>query len=83
MDAHCRIRLKTKNEKGEQFGFSTAEGCIKGHVDGVIHSFPEELASAVQEKRVQCHASGGAEGSRTPDLDDANVALYQLSYDPT
>ena len=25
---------------------------------------------------------GGAEGSRTPDLDDANVALYQLSYDP-
>ena len=27
--------------------------------------------------------NGGAEGSRTPDLDDANVALYQLSYDPT
>lgn len=26
--------------------------------------------------------TGGAEGSRTPDLDDANVALYQLSYDP-
>lgn len=26
--------------------------------------------------------SGGVEGSRTPDLDDANVALYQLSYDP-
>ena len=28
------------------------------------------------------HHPGGAEGSRTPDLDDANVALYQLSYDP-
>lgn len=28
------------------------------------------------------HVAGGAEGSRTPDLDDANVALYQLSYDP-
>ena len=28
------------------------------------------------------HASGGAEGNRTPDLDNANVALYQLSYNP-
>ena len=26
--------------------------------------------------------SGGAEGSRTPDLDIANVALSQLSYGP-
>ena len=41
--------LKTKNENGEQFGFSTAEGRIKGHVDGIIHSFSEELASVVQE----------------------------------
>ena len=37
------FNLKTKNENGEQFGFSTAEGRIKGHVDGIIHSFPEEL----------------------------------------
>ena len=36
--------LKTKNKNGEQFGFSTAEGRIKGHVDGIIHSFPEEVA---------------------------------------
>ena len=36
--------LKTKNENGEQFGFSTAESRIKGHIDGIIHSFPEELA---------------------------------------
>ena len=41
--------LKTKNENGEQVGFSTAEGRIKGHVDGIIHSFSEELASVVQE----------------------------------
>ena len=27
--------------------------------------------------------SGGAEGSRTPDLLIANETLYQLSYDPT
>lgn len=26
---------------------------------------------------------GGAEGDRTPDLHDANVALSQLSYRPT
>ncbi len=26
--------------------------------------------------------SGGAEGSRTPDLLIANETLYQLSYDP-
>lgn len=36
--------LKTRNENGEQFGFSTAEGRIKGHVDGLIFEFPEELA---------------------------------------
>ena len=35
--------LKTRNEEGKQFGFSTAEGKIAGHVDGIIHSFPEEL----------------------------------------
>ena len=27
-------------------------------------------------------SSGGAEGDRTPDLHDANVALSQLSYRP-
>ena len=27
--------------------------------------------------------NGGAEGSRTPDLRDANAALSQLSYSPT
>ena len=26
--------------------------------------------------------TGGAEGNRTPDLDNANVALSQLSYSP-
>lgn len=36
--------LKTKNENGEQFGFSIADGRIQGHVDGLILGFPEELA---------------------------------------
>ena len=35
--------LKTKNENGEQFGFSTAEGRIKGHIDGKIVDFSEDL----------------------------------------
>ena len=35
--------LKTKNENGEQFGFSTADGKIAGHVDGIIVDFPEDL----------------------------------------
>ena len=35
--------LKTKNENGEQFGFSTAEGRIKGHVDGEIVDVSEDL----------------------------------------
>ena len=35
--------LKTKNENGEQFGFSTAEGRIKGHVDGKIIDVSDDL----------------------------------------
>ena len=35
--------LKTKNENGEQFGFSTADSRIKGHVDGKIVDVSEEL----------------------------------------
>ena len=37
------FNLKTKNENGEQFGFSTAEGRIKGHVDGKIVDVSEDL----------------------------------------
>ncbi len=35
--------LKTKNENGEQFGFSTAEGRIKGHIDGKIVDVSDDL----------------------------------------
>ena len=34
------------------------------------------------ELRSAAKKSGGAEGSRTPDLLIANETLYQLSYDP-
>jgi hypothetical protein len=33
--------LKTRNENGEQFGFSVADGRLKGHVDGIIYSGPD------------------------------------------
>ena len=33
----------TKDEDGKQFGFSTADGKIAGHVDGIIQAFPKEL----------------------------------------
>jgi len=34
--------LVTKNENGEQIGFSTAGGRIQGHVDGIIEKSPVE-----------------------------------------
>lgn len=37
--------LKTKNEQGEQYGFSVIDGHFQGHVDGIIYKFPSELSS--------------------------------------
>ena len=39
----CGIDLRTKQKDGTQFGFSAAEGQLKGHVDGIIINAPEEL----------------------------------------
>lgn len=44
------FELKTRNEDGEQFGFSIADGRLRGHVDGIILSFPEELHSVTNSK---------------------------------
>jgi hypothetical protein len=35
------LDLRTKNENGEQFGFSIAEGKIAGHCDGIIFGGPD------------------------------------------
>jgi hypothetical protein len=35
--------LRTRDENGEQYSFSVANGKIAGHVDGVIYDFPREL----------------------------------------
>ena len=37
------LDLRTVNADGKQFGFSTGNGYIKGHIDGVIVGGPEEL----------------------------------------
>ena len=37
------FNLKTRNENGDQFGFSVADGKFAGHVDGLIYGFPEEF----------------------------------------
>ena len=36
----------TRDENGDQFGFSIADGKIAGHVDGIIQSFPKEMAES-------------------------------------
>ena len=33
----------TRDENGDQFGFSIADGKIAGHVDGIIQAFPKEI----------------------------------------
>jgi hypothetical protein len=33
--------LRTRNENGEQFGFSVADGKIAGHVDGIVFGGPD------------------------------------------
>ena len=40
--------LRTRDENDQQFGFSTADGKISGHVDGIIFSFPKELDCAAK-----------------------------------
>jgi hypothetical protein len=35
------FNLRTKDENGEQFGFSAADGKLKGHVDGIIYGGPD------------------------------------------
>lgn len=37
--------VRTRNEKNEQFGFSSADGKFRGHVDGLICAFPDELTN--------------------------------------
>ncbi len=46
--------LRTRNEDGEQFGFSVAEGKLQGHVDGLIFAFPKELSPEIECRDHPC-----------------------------
>jgi len=48
------FNLQTRNEHGEQFGFSMANGKLQGHVDGIIFGMPDKLASVAS---ISCPAS--------------------------
>ena len=37
------FKIATCKSDGEQFGFSVAEGRIRGHVDGIVHVAPSEV----------------------------------------
>lgn len=40
------------------------------------------LTTAIKNRLISAGYIGGADGTQTHDLYDANVALYQLSYNP-
>lgn len=42
--------IKTKNDKGKQFGFSVADGEIAGHIDGVVKHIPLKVLKKLNEK---------------------------------
>ena len=52
--AKAKLRLagfdvRTHNRKGEQFGFSAANGRFRGHIDGVIVAGPDIREHAISE----------------------------------
>jgi len=40
--------LRTKDENGEQFSFSVADGKLQGHVDGIIYGCSEDLTQSIE-----------------------------------
>ena len=44
------FELKTRNENGEQFGFSVADGKLQGHADGII----TDVSGDLQEISFKC-----------------------------
>ncbi len=54
----------------------------RGRIEWRIVRFGSGAPPNLRLDRPRREALGGAEGSRTPDLDNANVALSQLSYGP-
>jgi hypothetical protein len=79
---NAKFDLRTEDKNGEQFGFSIAEGEIKGHIDGVICDGPLETqypmlweCKSANDKKFKEFQNKGV--SIANPVYAAQVALYQ------
>tara|TARA_R110000824_G_scaffold69216_1_gene178350 strand:+ start:2759 stop:3487 length:729 start_codon:yes stop_codon:yes gene_type:complete len=80
--------LKSTDKNGDQFGFSIADGEVKGHIDGVICGGPVEMqypmlweCKSANEKSFNEFVRKGV--SATNQTYAAQIALYQAYMDLT
>jgi hypothetical protein len=79
---NANFDLRTEDKKGEQFGFSIADGEIKGHIDGVICGGPVDMGypclwenKSANDKKFREFMMKGV--VRTNPVYAAQIALYQ------
>lgn len=79
---NANFDLRTEDKKGEQFGFSIANGEIKGHIDGVICGGPVDMGypclwenKSANDKKFREFMMKGV--ARTNAVYAAQIALYQ------
>jgi len=79
---NANFDLRTEDKKGEQFGFSIADGEIKGHIDGVICGGPVSMGypclwenKSANDKKFREFMMKGV--ARTNQVYAAQIALYQ------
>jgi hypothetical protein len=79
---NANFDLRTEDKNGEQFGFSIADGEIKGHIDGVICGGPVNMGypclwenKSANDKKFREFMMKGV--ARTNQVYAAQIALYQ------
>ena len=79
---NAKFDLRTEDKKGEQFGFSIADGEIKGHIDGVICGGSVDMGypclwenKSANDKKFREFMMKGV--ARTNPVYAAQIALYQ------
>ena len=79
---NANFDLRTEDKKGEQFGFSIADGEIKGHIDGVICGGSVDMGypclwenKSANDKKFREFMMKGV--ARTNPVYAAQIALYQ------
>lgn len=80
--------LRTEDANGKQFGFSIADGEIKGHIDGVICGGPVDMSypllwesKSANDKKFQSFVRHGV--AKANPIYATQVALYQAYMDLT